>query len=64
MGQSTTRRLAWISPPAKPGETTAPAYFRNFGLKPKFRIYKALSLPKSNDFYRPFRTLAYGIVIA
>jgi len=40
------------------------ALFPNFGLKPKFRIYKACKPTQINDFYGPFRALAYGIVIA
>lgn len=64
MPQSTTRRRAWICLPAEPPEAEVSAYFRNFGLKPKFRIYKACKLAQINDFYRPFGALAYGIVVA
>lgn len=51
--------------PALPTAGSAvPAVFPNFGLKPKFRIYKACKFTQISDFYRLFRALAYGIVIA
>jgi len=40
------------------------ALFPNFGLKPKFRIYKACKFTQISDFYRLLGALAYGTVIA
>ena len=50
MRQSTTRRDAYISGSRPMRENNVPTHFRNFGLKPKFRICKASKLAEIGVF--------------